>query len=151
MKKEKLLLILVISLVLINLLTLGFFMLKGKGHHSPPHMPKGKGIAFLQKEFDFTDEQMVKVELSVNKNKNQIEEEQEKLAGYSRQYYLLNGNPVKKDSILLLILNTTSSIYKINDSHINDIKSLAGASKNKELEGFIHAATHYNNRKPMPK
>ena len=138
MTKERLLMLTVVILILLNLFLIGSFWMKGNRHH------QGVGSAQqMQKIFDFSEEQLAEFEVLKDAHKNTIQPLRDQLSETSKSYFKIADNSkITRDSILNEIHKINADIYEANYIHFQDIKEMIPEDKYPELEDFIKRLLH---------
>ena len=105
----------------------------------PPHRG-GKAAAdrFIQEKFHFDDTQMKAFNLSREKHFKAINATKRQLAEHSQAYYLTpDQQTTTKDSLLQLIQTQNLEIYRINNTHLEEIRQICRPDQIPYLKEFI--------------
>jgi len=126
-------------LVLLNIAILAFMFFGNKPH--PPHKGKmSKGDKFIQKRFNFNDEQMKVFKASKQKHTNSTTAVAKSLVDASKAYYLLDVNKTtEKDSMLNEMLLMSKDIFLANDQHFQEMRDNCNPDQLHELDNFINS------------
>ena len=126
MNKLKLYLIVIISLILINLIFLTFFIIQNNS--SNERGPRN----FIIESLNFDKNQIKKYDLLIKDHRFLVRENKMKLNKTRKLYF-----DSSSDSISLILSNLYISIEKINKNHINDIFNLCSPIQKKEFHSLI--------------
>ena len=138
MSKSKILTFAVITLFLINIITLSFFIFKapkerGQRNEMPP-MGSPKNIVVDKLHFD--EEQIAKYDELIKQHSESISEIDNKILTLKNSLYKDLSNPEKKevtDSLFLQIASNQTAIERVHYNHFLDIKKLC---KPEQLEDY---------------
>ena len=126
MNKLKLYLIVIISLILINLIFLTFFIIQNNS--SNERGPRN----FIIESLNFDKNQIKKYDLLIKDHRFLVRENKMKL-NKTRKLYFKSSN----DSISLILSKLYISIEKTNKDHIDDIFNLCSPIQKKEFHSLI--------------
>lgn len=145
MNKISTLRFLVLALLILNVITLTFFLTRKP---FPPRPDPGG----VQKTLSFSDEQMNKLNLIRENHLTNLREQRDKLNELNSVYFrtLKSNNSLTPDSILTDILVLQKAIYENNYSHLNDIKELCNDNQIKAFDEFVdlHLKQVINRKRP---
>lgn len=143
MNKEKVLIILVCILLILNAVLIGMFFKQKRaprGHQRVEQLSSDQKDAQLKKHFDFDDRQMEIFVKSKQHHGGAVIPLKEELEELSKHYYHLDDSEVnrqKRDSLLLEIGRINKNIYQTNLEHFDDIRNLCNAQQLEKLDRFI--------------
>lgn len=143
MNKEKLLILLVSILLIMNVVMVAMFYKhskRPKEDQRRERMPDKMKDERIISHFGFDEAQVKSFLVSKEEHNGKIMPLKESLNEVSKEYYhLTNGesDKVKRDSLLLVIEDLTKGIYKINLQHFDDIRALCNEKQLDNLDTFI--------------
>jgi len=130
MNRTKLLTIAVISLLLINIATLGFLIINKPRHdHNKIHPAQNEGPKqIIVDRLELDDAQQKQYQLLIDDHRKKTRELHEVSAGmHNKLYSLLKTEPVNRaeaDSIIQEIANNQKAIDNLNFDHFQQIKKI---------------------------
>ena len=151
MEKTKLLTIAVIGLLVINLGTLGFLLLNGKGHR-PPQEGRQKPKEIIIEKLHFDAQQQKEYAKLIELHHGEIT----KLDKYIREaknelYSELSKTEVNvkaKDSLILVINSTQKQIEETHFKHFEDIKKLCNKDQMEDFNALTEELSRIFAQKP---
>lgn len=155
MEKQKLVTFSILTLLVINLGTLGFLLFSGpkKGHFPPDGgRPKPKEIIIEQLHLDA--QQQADYEVLIRQHRKQIGATEDKIRITKNELYsLLNSTTVdatKKDSLVNALGQYQKEIELIHFNHFNDIKKLCKPEQLEDFDGLTEELSRLFS-KPHPR
>ena len=147
MNKNTILISSLIAMVVLNVGLLAFMFFRGS--HKPPQnrMSKEKAGEIIQKEFGFNDVEMLEFDKSREQHFRSIEDLNQQIQKSSIAYYQMEENQPAKDSLLQVVTELSTSFYRINDEHIQQMRNLCAPDKKEALERFIEARVNNHSRR----
>lgn len=143
MNKIKTLKSLVLILAVINIVLIASIFFRKR----PPHrLNEKKAESVIQKRFSFDDNQMNAFKESKNKHKEKSKELESSLEKISAEFY--TSSSIVNEHLLDSILIITEDIYKLNDTHFDEIRSICKKDQLPEVEEFI---IQHISRRSIPK
>lgn len=138
MEKQKLVTFSIITLLVINLGTLGFLLFSGpKKGHFPPDGGRPKPREIIIEQLHLDAQQVADYEVLIRQHRQQITATEDKIRDTKNELYLLlNSTTVdstKKDSLVSTLAQYQKEIELIHFNHFSDIKKLC---KPEQLDGF---------------
>ncbi len=136
MSKVKLLLITSVSLLLINLLLVGF-MAFGKPHHRP-HKAGPKD--YIIKKLDLTEQQIAHYEALIEAHKTSRKALHQQMRELKKELYGLlagEGNMIYKDSIITKIGSLQEKMELLHLEHFAALKSICKAEQVEKFDLLI--------------
>jgi protein CpxP len=127
MEKTKVLTIAVIGLLIINLGTLGFLLLNGKGHR-PPHEERPEPKQLIIEKLHFDANQQKRYAKLIEWHRDEITKLDQNIRQAKNELYSQLNKPAvdvkAKDSLIAVINSNQKQIEETHFRHFEDIKKL---------------------------
>ncbi|MEO0552322.1 MAG: hypothetical protein AAF149_03910 [Bacteroidota bacterium] len=138
MKANKILVILVIVLVLINIGTLSFFLLGNTPKHWEKKRDKRPQIErFLKKRLRLTDDQLKLFEAARNKHFDQSRELVTEIQGYHKRLIQSGSDDEYVDSLLTMLSLVQQKLERLNYEHLKTLKSYCNEDQQNAFDSVI--------------
>lgn len=158
MDKMKLMAIAVITLLLLNVGTLGFLLFSGSNKQHPPH-PRGlegrpKPREIIIEKLHFDTNQIERYDALIAWHRQNIKAVEDDIRNSKNELYLLlnstSVNEKVKDSLILALSNDQKRIESIHFKHFQDIKQLCTPSQLEDYEALTAELSKLFSKPPRP-
>lgn len=154
MEKTKLLTITVIGLLLINIGTLGFLLLNGKGHRAPHDgRPEPKQIIINKLHFDANQQKEYEKLIESHYAKITLLDDNIREAK-NELYSQLNQNETNvkiKDSLIAVINSNQKQVEETHFKHFEDIKKLCHQDQMEDFKNLTEELSRIFSRGQKPR
>ncbi len=156
MEKSKLVTLSIITLLLINIVTLGFLLLSGpKNGPTPPHVGRPKPKEIIVEKLHFDTKQQADYDQLIQQHRKVITTTEDHIKSAKNQLYLLlkdeSVNVTKKDSLISLLSNYQREIETIHFNHFRDIKKLCKAEQLNDFNDLTEELLHLFSKPHRPR
>lgn len=138
-------------LVLLNIMILSFIFLgkSNNGFRRDMHRPPPPGER-MNERLGLNDDQKEIFESSRQKHIEFVKNLSQELEEASLAYYLHESKDELKDSLFADVILITDKIYKANDTHFNEVRSIFTDKQQPEMERFMSSILMRRGSRRMP-
>ena len=155
MEKQKLITFSIVTLLLLNIGTLGFIFVNGPKHNNRPPHPEGRPAPreVIIEKLHFDEQQQVKYVALIEEHRKHVRTTEEHIRDTKNELYLLLNNPnlAKQDSLIGLLANYQKEIETLHFNHFSDIKKLCKSDQLDEFEELTEELSQLFSKSPRPR
>jgi len=147
MNKVKFLSILVGLLIALNIIILGFLLLK-KDANRRVERPRMGNENMIPEQFGFDENQLLEFEKTREEHKESSKALNRQLVDVSMKYYNTLATDTMRIAYQSEVLDITKRIYEVNSKHFDDIRSICNEDQLSNMEHFISTLVNKRERRP---